>query len=200
MYQVPERSLPKNGLYFSYEDGEVNSHDGGPRIVRVGNHPHSQNRLYGRLCNHYYENKNSSVFRKLLGGALMRRQDLNHACLKPAPGKGHWEKQGERTCERCGPFEKEVSALLRERFRFRVVGIDDMEFRNLMERKLIGILSECPKCQPSGDWLGRFAYSEKVRRSGMWNSDYVNETYTIVPEEWPRFMAAVTQTMRDSTG
>lgn len=127
----------------------------------------------------------------------MRRRDPNHACLKPTPGKGHWEKQNGKTCERCGPFENEVSALLRERFRFRVVTIDDMNFRNLMERKLIGKLSECPKCEPSRDWLGRFAYSEKVRRSGMRNSDYVGETYTIFPEEWHRFTTAISETLRD---
>jgi len=127
----------------------------------------------------------------------MRRQDPNHPCLKPAPGKGHWEKQDEKACGRCRPTENEVSALLRQQFCFRVVKIDDMNSRNLMERKLIGTLSGCSSCQPSKDWLGYYAYGQKVRRSGMWNADYVNERCTIFPNEWHRFVAAISETMSD---
>lgn len=29
----------------------------------------------------------------------------------------------------------------------------------------------------SENWLGRWAYSEKVRRSGTWNSEYVDDPY-----------------------
>ena len=30
---------------------------------------------------------------------------------------------------------------------------------------------------PSPDWLGGHAWNEKVRKSGLWNSDYVDELY-----------------------
>jgi hypothetical protein len=73
--------------------------------------------------------------------------------------------------------------------------MDDMAYRNLMERKLISTLSSCLEYHPSGKWLGHFTYSEKVRRSGMWNSDYVNETCVIAREEWDQFLVAVTETM-----
>ncbi len=36
-------------------------------------------------------------------------------------------------------------------------------------------VSLCPICKPSEDWLGKYAYSEKVRSSGLWNSSYVFE-------------------------
>ncbi|HXH21427.1 MAG TPA: hypothetical protein VNN10_05315 [Dehalococcoidia bacterium] len=173
MHHAPGPGLPDNGLYFFYEDGEVSDHTGLPRVVRVGNHPRSQNGLVSRLRLHYSGTKNSSVFRRLLGGALMRRADPDHPCLQPAPGKGHWEKQSANTCVRCRPTEAEVSRLLREKFRFRCVRIDDMRERNDFEARLIACLSQCPRCHPSAAWLGQYAYSQTVRDSGLWNSQYV---------------------------
>ncbi|MFQ5910477.1 MAG: hypothetical protein ACE5IJ_07125 [Thermoplasmata archaeon] len=195
MLTEPIGGLPKDGLYFFYERGEFNAHDGNPRIVRVGNHPRSQGRLVVRLTQHYGGNKNSSVFRKFLGGAILRRGDPGHPCLQPAPGRGHWEKQDAKTCERCRPVEADVSDLLRSDFAFRVVSIEDMAFRNLMERKLIGLLSACPACMPSREWLGRFAYGEKVRNSGLWNSSYVGESVSLSREGWCRFEEAVEETV-----
>ncbi|MFQ5909974.1 MAG: hypothetical protein ACE5IJ_04540, partial [Thermoplasmata archaeon] len=165
MLRDPSRVPTANGLYFFYEKGEKSPH-GGPRIVRVGNHPRSQGRLVVRLQQHYSGNKNSSVFRRFLGGAILRRRDSNHPCLQPQPGRGHWEKQGSKTCDLCRPVEREVSALLRDSFRFRVLRIVDRNSRNLFERGLISSLSACPQCTPSEEWLGRYAYSEKVASSG----------------------------------
>jgi len=162
-----------NGLYFFFEKGEVSAHSPQGRIVRIGNHRRSQNGLKKRLGLHYSKNKNSSVFRKFLGGAILRKTDPNHACLFPGPGQGHWEKQDMPTCERCKPIEIEVSKLLRSNFWFRCIEITDKDLRNNLEKKLIATVSLCPVCKPSNNWLGRFAYSEKVKNSGLWNSDYV---------------------------
>ena len=60
--------------------------------------------------------KNGSVFRKLLGGALMRTETPSHPCLAPGPGRGHWERQDEKPCDRCRPIERRVSRLLRDEF------------------------------------------------------------------------------------
>ncbi len=195
LFTEPSDALPKDGLYFFYERGETNAHDGGPRIVRVGNHPRSTGRLMARLRQHYSGNKNSSVFRRHLGGAILRRRDANHPCLRPSPGKGHWEKQGERTCEVCRSVEEEVSSLLQDSLAFRTVEIEDIRFRNLMEGKLIGILSSCPECVASSEWLGRFAYNERVRSSGMWNSDHVGGRVGLTPEERRRLTMAVEDTL-----
>jgi len=48
-----------------------------------------------------------------------------------------------------------------------------------MERKIVATLTRCRECGPSESWLGRWAYSEKVQRSGMWNSEYVDDAYEI---------------------
>ena len=167
-------SIPfESGLYFFYEDGETSAHGQSGRIVRIGNHPRSQNTLKRRLRMHYSGNKNSSAFRKLLGGAILRSRDPKHPCLQPAPGQGHWEKQEMPTCEKCRPIEAEVSQMLRTRFRFRCVEVKAIDERNSLEKKLIATISLCHVCKPTGDWLGGYAYSTKVRESGLWNSDNV---------------------------
>jgi len=164
-----------NGLYFFYEKGEVSNHAPKGRIVRIGNHPRSQDGLKKRLQMHYSGNKNSSVFRKFLGGAIMRKQNPNNPCLLPRQGEGHWEKQNLHTCKKCKPIEKEVKALLRNNFWFRCLEIKDRSLRNSLEKQLVATISLCPLCKPSRSWLGNFAYSENIRESGLWNSDFVFE-------------------------
>src|SRR5260221_331296 len=54
-----------NGLYFFYERGQRSVHAPDGRIVRIGNHPRAQDRLVGRLKDHFNGRvgaKNFSVF------------------------------------------------------------------------------------------------------------------------------------------
>lgn len=176
--QLPEFRSPRevpfdNGLYFWFEAGEYCSHlNAVPRIVRVGNHPHAQNGLKNRLRNHYSGTKNGSVFRKLIGGALLRSRNAESSCLAPGPGLGHWERQDQRPCSACAPLEKEVSQILKDKFFFKCVRIDNKALRNHLERVIIRDLSHCPNCQASEGWLGRNAYNPDVRSCGMWNSEF----------------------------
>jgi hypothetical protein len=78
-------------------------------------------------------------------------------------------------CEKCKPSETKVTDLLESDFRFRCLKIDDLALRNIMEEKLVATVSICQVCKPSKDWLGKYAYAEKVRSSGLWNSNYVFE-------------------------
>ena len=188
-----DTAIPSDGLYFFYEDGEVNSHDAGPRVVRIGNHPRAVGGLRNRLRNHYSGNKNGSVFRKLLGGALIRRRNPDDPCLLPRPGQGHWERQDKRTCSRCKPVEQEVSQLLKEHFSFRCVRIVDRTERNRFEQLLIASLARCPGCKASATWLGRHAYSSNVRQSGLWNSDFI-DSLPLISSELARFENLVQQT------
>ena len=90
-YVKPSEVPFANGLYFFYEQGENSDHGTTGRIVRIGNHPHSQNRLKGRLSDHYKHTtnaKNGSVLRRYMGGALIRRQDPNSPCLEPEARPG----------------------------------------------------------------------------------------------------------------
>ncbi len=178
----------RDGPYFFYEDGETSEHAADGRVVRVGNHPRSVGRLVQRLRNHYSGRKNGSVFRKFLGGALLRSRDPNSPCLAPSPGKGHWEHQDDKACELCKPLEEEVSQLLRSSFRFCCVEVVDQTERNELESVLIATIAACPVCGPSAAWLGRHAYSEKVRSSGLWNSDDVGGP-TITAHQLERFQS-----------
>ena len=176
VFEQPTEVAITDGLYFFYEDGESSQHASVGRIVRVGNHPCSDGTLVRRLRQHYQGRKNGSVFRKFLGGALMRAEDPNHPCLAPRPGKGHWERQNDKPCHRCQPVELNVSRLLRTRFRFRCISIPVRRERNNLEEVLIASLSSCPVCEPSSRWLGRYAYSDVIRKAGMWNSQFVGGT------------------------
>lgn len=164
-----------DGLYFFYESGETSAHGPEGRIVRVGNHPRSDGTLWRRLGQHYSDGKNGSVFRKFLGGALLRRDDPDSPCLEPAPGQGHWERQGAAPCPSCRSIDERVSALLRERFWFRCLPVPNRAERNALEHQLIATVAACSACAPSPDWLGRWAYSTTVCRAGMWNSQGVGE-------------------------
>jgi len=177
--QLPIRTEPTrvpfvDGLYFFYEAGEASEHGPVGRIVRVGNHPRSNGGLVRRLRQHYSGRKNGSVFRKLLGGALLRTNDPQSPCLAPGPGRGHWERQGGKTCYRCRSIEREVSALLRSRFSFRCIAIQDRAERNHFESLLIATLAACSICRASSRWLGLHAYSDTVPKSGLWNTQFVD--------------------------
>ena len=196
LYRSPNEVPFQDGLYFFFEEGEWSRHGPNGRIVRVGNHPHSQGGLIRRLRNHYSGQKNGSVFRKFLGGALLRRRNHQSSCLQPHPGQGHWECQNAKTCSRCKPIEQRVSALLRSRFSFRCVAIPNRPTRNRLEAKLIATLAQCDDCKnctPSRRWLGRFAYSEKVHRSRMWNDCHIDNR-TINRADLRRFSQLVKRT------
>ncbi len=83
--------LPKNGMYFLYEEGEVWGHGGDkPRIVRVGTHRGSGN-FRNRIKEHYLLDEarmnfgesrpkpsDRSVFRKNIGRALLNKDEDNY--------------------------------------------------------------------------------------------------------------------------
>lgn len=174
VHQSPNEVGFQNGLYFFYEDGERNGHNlCEHRIVRVGNHPRVQSRLIGRLWDHYSGRKNGSVFRRLLGGALIRRNNPLSPCLTPVPGKGHWELQDAKPCPDCQPVEQRVSEYLRRNCQFRCVEISNQQQRNQLEKLLIATIAQCPKCTASKNWLGWSAYSEEVRKVGLWNRHHI---------------------------
>lgn len=193
LFQNPNDLTITDGLYFFYENSEYSPHGLSGRIVRVGNHPRSDGRLVDRLWEHYRGGKNGSVFRRYMGGALMRDEDPQHPCLAPEPGKGHWERQHEKPCQRCKPYEERVSHTLRTRFRFRCVFVSSRETRNKFEKTLIASLSACSVCKPSDRWLGRHAYSNVVRSAGMWNSQFVGGT-PLSEEELQQFTDYVVST------
>ncbi|MGH8982563.1 MAG: DUF7664 domain-containing protein [Acidimicrobiia bacterium] len=178
-YDRPEDIPFNNGLYFFYEAGENSAHAPDGRIVRIGNHPRAQDRLIGRLKDHYRTRpnaKNGSVFRRYIGGALLRRDNPRSSCLMPASGKGHWEQQHADECPTCALYEERVTEHMKQAMRFRCLRIDDLKERNAFEALLIATVAACPTCTPSPQWLGQHCYSRAVRATGLWNSEFVYGT------------------------
>ncbi len=60
--------------------------------------------------------------------------------------------------------------------------------RKLVERNAIALLSNFQReaiDPPSASWLGLHSYERKVRESGLWNIDHVNETFS------PEFLSVI---------
>ena len=168
---VPSR-LPLDGIYFLFEKGETIRLRGlvSDRIVRVGIN-RSNGRFPSRIRGHYGRvgrlggNKNGSVFRKHLGGALLRRADPNDQRLRG------WLQQDGPTYP---DVEREVSLLLRHNFTFVCVRVDDADERQSLESALIALLAQNPLGRPSSGWLGVYAASEGIHNAGLWNTQHIH--------------------------
>jgi len=177
---------PERGVYFFFEPNEHRSGSGtGLRVVRVGTHglkSGSRSTLWGRLSQHRGSssggNHRGSVFRLLVGLAIQSRDP--HLVVQT------WSKGASATREVTDgerELEKRVSAHIGQ---MRVVWlpVDDEpgpeSLRGLIERGSIALLSgyRYPAIDPpSKDWLGRHCPKEKIRRSGLWNSNHVDEEF-----------------------
>ena len=176
---------PSRGVYFFREPGEWRLVDPQvPRIVRVGTHAitaDSKSRLWGRLRAHLGHqsgggNHRGSVFRLHVGGALIRRDGLDLATW----GRGNSAEKAIRLGETF--LEHRVSAYIGAMSVLWVEVPDapgPASARSLIERNAVALLSRCmnPIDQPSEAWLGRHSASDKIRRSGLWNVNYVDEAY-----------------------
>lgn len=168
---IPAASLPENGIYLFYESGETVELDGRiiNRIVRVGTH-NKDGRFRTRIRQHYGNrsslkgNKNASVFRKHVGGAIIRR-------MNPAdPRMPEWLKSMGKSDPRV---EEAVSTELRSWFTFVCFRVDDAGERLSLEEGLISLIANAPLGSQSGGWLGNYSASEIIRRTGLWNTQKV---------------------------
>jgi len=178
---------PVRGVYFFQEPGESRADTGsGPRIVRVGTHAlktGSHTTLWNRLSQHRGPaktgggNHRGSIFRLIVGTALM---DLDgHIC--PTWGQGSSAPKDIREKEQ--PLEQLVSKTIGE-MPFLWLEIADEpgpdSLRGYIERNTIALLSnynKLPADAASSQWLGRHCNREKVRNSGIWNQNHVDEVY-----------------------
>ena len=178
---------PARGIYFFMEAGEDRAVTGnGPRIVRVGTHAlkaGSKTKLWTRLKQHKGTvrsgggNHRGSIFRSILGAALIKKDGLDY----PSWGKGDSAPPEVRKLEQ--PLERMVSTVIGD-MPFLWLAVEDEprpeSLRGYIERNAIALLSNWGK-QPidplSTSWLGHLSDREKVRASGLWNSNHVNEDY-----------------------
>lgn len=188
---------PNRGVYFFLEPGETHASTDQFRVTRVGTHAVSEGSstsLWDRLKNHYGTGSGSSdhphggahrgsVYRKRVGEAIIEKHDL-HADYPD------WDKrwssiERERSEVRDEEYilERRVSTYIREQ-PFLWVNLDDEPSSNsdraYLERNVIALLSnfEEQSIDPRGDgWLGQYSQSRKIRESGLWNVNHVDERY-----------------------
>jgi hypothetical protein len=180
--------LPRRGVYFFMEDGEERSDTGaGPRIVRVGTHAlkaGSSTTLRTRLSQHRGQkgsgggNHRGSIFRLIVGTALIARDGLAFPTWDDRRGTASSSiRAGELGLEQA--VSRVIGAMP-----FVFVAIDDEpgpgSARGDIERNAIALLSNFgkdPLDAPSPSWLGFHCSRERVRASGLWNSNHVDESY-----------------------
>jgi hypothetical protein len=179
---------PMRGVYFFFEDGENRRESGtGLRVVRIGTHAlseKSRTTLWKRLSQHRGVvstgggNHRGSIFRRHIGNALAQRDPRltipTWVTRRTAPAEIRKQEL---------PLERMVSQTICA-MPFLWIDIGDMpgpaSDRGYIERNAIALLSNHKREQidpPSSNWLGHFCPSERVRCSGLWNSNHVDETY-----------------------
>ncbi|MGH7878928.1 MAG: hypothetical protein ACREQD_05470, partial [Candidatus Binataceae bacterium] len=183
---------PTRGVYLFFERGEVREDGRTPRVVRVGTHAvsrGSQAELWGRLLQHRGPlrgrypgggNHRGSQFRYLVGDALIRSSDsVAMPALSQSWGIGNSASREILRAEHT--LEVAVSDRIRP-MPFLYIAIDDPSgpesMRKVVERSTIALLSNLRREQidpPSKSWLGLNSYELKVRESGLWNIDHVDE-------------------------
>ena len=178
---------PTKGVYFFFEETEKRIDSGnGLRVTRVGTHAvkeNSKRTLWNRLSDHKGTiktgggNHRGSIFRLLIGTAIIRNKNLNF----PTWGKGNSAKKYIKDNE-LG-LERLVSRTIGD-MPFLYISIDDKSSKNSLrayiEKNSIALLSNYNKNildSASKDWLGNNCNREKVRNSGLWNNNYVDEIY-----------------------
>ncbi len=189
---------PPRGVYFFFESGERRSSTGvEPRVVRVGTHGlknGSRSTLWGRLSQHRGSarsglgNHRGSIFRLLVGIALANRTGI------PLPGSWGVAGAAGEAARRLAvdrssinKAEAGIEALVSEyigRMPLLWLNVNDdpgpNSSRGLIERNAIALLSGYRRATidgPSAGWLGQHSDRERVRLSGLWNNNYVDESY-----------------------
>ena len=179
------KGLPKRGVYFFMEPGESRSDSGhGLRVVRVGTHglnAGSKSTLRGRLAQHKGTiagggNQRGSVFRHIVGASLIVRDNIecpSWNVLRRSP-TGTAERATEQRVEE--KVSEEIGGMP-----FIWLNVPDEpgihNRRGYIERNAIALLSNfcCEQLDPPSDnWLGHHCYRRKVRKSGLWNSEFVD--------------------------
>lgn len=152
-HQFPAIShkIPSNGISVMYEKGEFGH--GEMRIVWVGIND-ADGRFCDRIKNHFpNEKRESSIFRKSIGGALCARQ----------PGVR-------------GNIESVISKFIEDNISFSVIEINQYEERVEMKKQFVGTIAQCEACNPSHDWLGLHSNSNKgkMAKFGLWQVQYIS--------------------------
>lgn len=186
------KSLPSNGIYFFYEEGEIADHEYGisQRIVRMGTH--KENNFQTRISEHFLLNESKlnftianpkpsdrNIFRKNIGRALLNKNNdyylkiwnIDYTCKE-----NRLKMNLMRNIEKEKQTESEISKVLRERFSFRFIVLEGHQKRigkEGLESRLIVTVAGCNVCKASESWLGRFSPIGEIRNGKLWLSQYL---------------------------
>lgn len=173
-FPFDKNEVYKNGVYILFEKNEFGHN--GDRIVRIGSHTGNDN-LVKRLEEHFLkENKDRSIFRKNIGRALLNKNsdsylDMWDIDLTSKKARTEYQPFIKRDYQEL--IEKQVSDYIRDNFTFSVIEVLDKDERISLEKRLIEIVSSCNECYPSNNWLGKSSPVDKIRLSGLWQTQYV---------------------------
>ncbi|PSQ17128.1 hypothetical protein BRD00_08860 [Halobacteriales archaeon QS_8_69_26] len=182
---------PERGVYFFFAPDERREDGDNLRLTRVGTHAvsaGSSTSMWNRLRAHRGNNRGTfegagnhrgSVFRKRVGEAIIARDGLQD--VYPQWGEGSSADREVRLKE-VG-LERRVSDYIGD-LPFIWVRVDDPpgpdSDRAYLERNAIALASNYwrdPVDPRTGHWLGNHSGVATIRRSGLWNSDHVDEEY-----------------------
>lgn len=190
---ITSGSVPLRGVYFFFEPTEHRNESGaGLRVVRVGTHglkAGAVSTLYGRLRQHRGKldgggNHRSSIFRLLAGDALMRSGEVGDcATWGSNGGASHTGSRSQAIDDGEALVERVVSEQMAT-MRVACINIGDDpgpdSQRGWIERNVIALLSndgKQPLDAPSSEWLGNHSSRPRVRQSGLWNQNHVDDDY-----------------------
>jgi hypothetical protein len=133
-------------------------------------------------------NHRGSIFRLLVGLALANQ--------RPEVACSTWGT-GSSAAREIRESERNLEAAVSEhigRMTLLSLPLDDepgrSSLRGYIEKNVIALLSNFGRPAidpPSPNWLGHYCPREKVRLSGLWNSDHVDEDYD------PEFLTVLEQ-------
>ena len=177
-------SIPQQGVYLFFEPNELRCNQLSPRVVRVGTHALNhcaKSTLQNRLKSHIGHrdgggNHRVSVFRRHIGACIIKKEKID------CPHWGKRFKPDRQTKAQIDLIERKVSAYIGNMTFLCVAVIDNLgpdSLRAYFERNMIGLLSnhQEPLDPPSSQWLGHHSTSIEIRKSGLWNKNFVNHAY-----------------------
>jgi hypothetical protein len=169
--------VPANGIYIVFEKGEK-AH-GTDRIVGVGTHTGEGN-LSQRLNEHLYiPNKDRSILRKHIGRCLLAAENnpLLEQWNKDTTSKAMREKHGKDIdTNAIAEIESRVSTYIANSFSFTVIAVASKKDRLALKSGLLSTIASCADCKPSAQWLGLHHPNAKIRDTGLWNIQHVDDT------------------------
>jgi hypothetical protein len=202
---------PARGVYFFLDPSEPRTDSGsGARVVRVGTHvitKASRATLWSRLAQHRGTsrqpggNHRGSIFRKIVGEAVAQRDGLNVRSWGHGNSAGaaaaHFGVPRESLIADERALEQLASSVIGD-LRVVILPVEELVDRGFIERNAIALLSNftrAPLDPASSNWLGQHSQRERVRCSGLWNNEHVEEIYD------PSTMDRIDAMMRtDATG